>query len=242
VTVAGREQAVLLLTVTFTDSAHSFTQPHQQPAAVKKNFFAGVRYQQQRTTPGYCKVSTEQSNSPPLLVSRAKSRARTEAVKATGFAHPLGFPPQNGKTLAKKNNRETSPITATDRRMAPPNNPRPPEPHQPIRATQAPPERQKHRQAHINPNTRRAMDGGAGVTYRLDPRHRQELERAASATPGVSVIPRGALCSPPARASRPGDRKRSAAGDVKEGVVVNRSPAVRNWFGFFCVCVGLIGG
>jgi hypothetical protein len=91
-----------LLTVTFTDSPHSFTQPHQQPAAVKKNFFAGVRYQQQRTTPGYCKVSTEQSNSPPLLVSRAKSRARTEAVKATGFAHPLGFPPQNGKTLAKK--------------------------------------------------------------------------------------------------------------------------------------------
>jgi hypothetical protein len=25
----------LLLTVTFTDSSHSFTQPHQQPAAVK---------------------------------------------------------------------------------------------------------------------------------------------------------------------------------------------------------------
>jgi hypothetical protein len=186
-----------LLTVTFTDSAHSFTQPHQQPAAVKKIFFAGVRYQQQRTTPGYCKVSTEQSNSPPLLVSRAKSRARTEAVKATGFAHPLGFPPQNGKTLAKKNNREASPITATDRRMAPPNNPRPPEPHQPIRATQAPPRTAEtptstHKPEHTTSNGWRrrshlqagsAPPAGAGASGFSNPG-------------GLSYSPRSTLLSP----------------------------------------------
>jgi hypothetical protein len=84
VIVAEREHAVLLSTVTFTDSSRSFTQPHQQPAAVKF-FFAGVQYQQQRTT-GYCKRTT--GHCKEVIVSTSEMTTSAIEINPTPMAFP----------------------------------------------------------------------------------------------------------------------------------------------------------